>query len=422
MYSIFILSLLGLSASILLSGCWDRVEVVDRLYPLVIAIDVADQEPRKSLEPQLGLDFPDENDKRFQKLSPEKQEFESHEKFAVTLEIPIFKELAKGGGGGGGGTGAGSSGEGGGGAGKPAWLLGSTGTPIGAVLDQMQARSFRPISFGHLKVIIIGEEAARLGVKEYLAFFQRQREMDRKIEVAVARGKARDVLSVDVAIDRLVGLSLNKIISRENNSRTISTNIGKVSSFLSEKRSFVLPRVVPGKKDLKVAGLAVFRGDKMAGWLGEEEAQGLLLVTGRAKDGAIAVGHLPDMAGEATFRIIRARSTIQAITKGGKIRFDISIRLNGTLREMESDSILDFGRLRELEEAIAEAARERAFLAIKKAQGEFKADIFGFGRRLAMKSPGTWEKIKDRWDEIFPSVEINIKEVRARIQSPGQRR
>ncbi|MGE5577477.1 MAG: Ger(x)C family spore germination C-terminal domain-containing protein [Syntrophothermus sp.] len=46
----------------------------------------------------------------------------------------------------------------------------------------------------------------------------------------------------------------------------------------------------------------MFRGDKMVGWLGEEEAQGLLLVTGRAKNGAIAVGHLPDMAGEATLR------------------------------------------------------------------------------------------------------------------------
>ncbi|MGE5577478.1 MAG: Ger(x)C family spore germination C-terminal domain-containing protein [Syntrophothermus sp.] len=104
------------------------------------------------------------------------------------------------------------------------------------------------------------------------------------------------------------------------------------------------------------------------------------------------------------------------------MRFDISIRLNGTLREMESDSILDFGRNRELEEAIAEAVRERDLLAIKKAQGELKADIFGFGRRLPLKSPGTWKKIKDRWDEIFPSVEINIKEVSARIQSPGQRR
>ncbi|MCL4516284.1 MAG: Ger(x)C family spore germination protein [Firmicutes bacterium] len=410
---------LTISISTLLTGCWDRVELTDRLYPLAIAIDTAEEEPPKSLEPQLGLRFPDEKDKRLQQMSPEKQQFEMHEKYTVTLEIPIFKELVKNGGGPGGGGGGGA---GGGGGGKPAWLLASTGVPIGTVLEQIETRSFRPISFGHLKVIIIGEKAARLGIEEYLAFFRRQHEIDRKTKVAIARGEAKDILSVDVAIDRLVGLSLNKIIGSRNTNRTIPMDIGKASTYLSAKRSFVLPRVIPGKRDLKVAGLAVFQGDKMVGWLGEEETQGLLLVTGKDVTGTIAIGHLPDMHGEATYRITRARSLINATIKGGKIRFGIRLRLNGLLEEVESDTTVDPGRIKELQEAIAKAVRERAVLVIKKTQGDFKADVFGLGRHLAIKYPRTWEKIKDRWDQIYPSVEINIEEVSARIQSPGLRR
>lgn len=301
--------------------------------------------------------------------------------------------------------------------------MASTGTPIGTVMEQLETRSYRPISLGHLKMIIIGEKAARLEINEYLAFFRRQHEMDRKTKVGIARGEAKDVLSVDLAIDRLVGLACNKIISSKNTSRTFPVDIGKISTSLSEKRSFVLPRIIPGKRDLKVAGLAVFRGDKMVGWLGEQEAQGLLLVADKDTGGTIAVGHLPNMNGEATFKITRLRNKTKVMNQGGKIRFDIAIRLDGILEEVESDATVDSGRIRELEEAIAKAARERAFLAVKKMQGEFKADVFGLGRHLARRYPKTWEKIKDRWDdEIFPSVEINITVVRARIQSPGLRR
>ena len=39
---------------------------------------------------------------------------------------------------------------------------------------------------------------------------------------------------------------------------------------------------------------------------------------------------------------------------------------------------------------------------------EFNADIFGFGEMLHKKYSNEWKTLKDNWDEIYPTIELNI--------------
>jgi spore germination protein KC len=48
---------------------------------------------------------------------------------------------------------------------------------------------------------------------------------------------------------------------------------------------------------------------------------------------------------------------------------------------------------------------------------ENNVDIFGIADAVRLKYPVKWEKIKDRWDEIFPSIEIK-PEVKSKINMP----
>ena len=53
-------------------------------------------------------------------------------------------------------------------------------------------------------------------------------------------------------------------------------------------------------------------------------------------------------------------------------------------------------------------------LAVCQAQ-TLNSDIFGFGDTLRKKYPGQWAELADRWDDIFPTIELDI-EVDAKIR------
>lgn len=56
--------------------------------------------------------------------------------------------------------------------------------------------------------------------------------------------------------------------------------------------------------------------------------------------------------------------------------------------------------------------------AVVRAQ-ELNADIFGFGEEVRRKHPGQWKNMEDKWDELFPGLEV-IPEVDAKIRRTGK--
>ncbi|MHB9093271.1 MAG: Ger(x)C family spore germination C-terminal domain-containing protein [Eubacteriales bacterium] len=46
------------------------------------------------------------------------------------------------------------------------------------------------------------------------------------------------------------------------------------------------------------------------------------------------------------------------------------------------------------------------------------ADIFGFGAAVSRKYPHEWEKIKDRWIDIYPDLDVEL-EVKTKLREHG---
>jgi hypothetical protein len=60
-----------------------------------------------------------------------------------------------------------------------------------------------------------------------------------------------------------------------------------------------------------------------------------------------------------------------------------------------------------LQKATEEIIRHEILATFEKSR-ELKADIFGFGEMLHKKYSKEWKDIKDNWDEIYPTVELDI--------------
>jgi spore germination protein KC len=56
--------------------------------------------------------------------------------------------------------------------------------------------------------------------------------------------------------------------------------------------------------------------------------------------------------------------------------------------------------------------------ALEQVQKVMHADIFNFAEVFYRKYPKEWEQAKDKWDEVFPNVEVHIQ-VASKLLSPG---
>lgn len=361
-FSLFLILALGLS------GCWNRRELDTLAIVSGVALDKATEASQVQLTAQI-------------------------------LKPGEIKSTSKSGGQTGGGN--------------PYFNLTQTGTTDFATIRKMADTSSRRLFWAHNQVIIVSQDLAREGVTKYLDLFIRDPELRLLVFILVAQGRAEDILKTKADLEKVPSLEIAKIM-RDVVSSSFAPQITLkkfTERLLSKTTSPIAPLIsLKGEgqeKKVSVEGTAVFKRDKLVGQLNAYETRGLLWVLGEVKSGIIEVdcGEGQEKAG---LEIVRADKKILPQMKDGKISITVKIREEGALAEqMCSENYTKLPAWTTLEEKQTAAIENEVRSALKKAQ-QLNTDIFGFGDAVHQKYPRLWKEIEPKWDEVFPTLEINV--------------
>jgi Ger(x)C family germination protein len=204
-------------------------------------------------------------------------------------------------------------------------------------VEQYEKETSRTLSWSHLSVIVVGESVAREGLSKPLDYFTREREMQRRVKLVVAREEAKPVLEVNPKVDKIVGFYLPRVLSlaSKQNNRSIDMTLGEFVSRVDPEMGFLVPRVRPAQDALVVAGLAAFRGDKLIGWLGETETKGAAVLIRKCQGGIVEF--TAPGGKKVAYRSRRAKVKWKPHVKGDKVSFTVDISLDGELEEVEAN-------------------------------------------------------------------------------------
>ncbi len=163
-------------------------------------------------------------------------------------------------------------------------------------------------------------------------------------------------------------------------------------------------------KLMAVTGTAVFRKDKMAGWLDQQQSRGLLWLRGEVKNGQIKFP-IPGREDKTmSVEILEARSKLEPRIENGQFVMEVKIKVSSAVEQMTAYYPLDESEsLKELEEAQSQAVAAEIQSALDKAQKQYQLDIFGFGEAVHRSHPEEWQQIKDNWSDIFPGVQVRLE-------------
>jgi spore germination protein KC len=289
---------------------------------------------------------------------------------------------------------------------------------------KISLKSPRSILFQHSTVLVLGEDLGRKGLSGLVDYLARNRNIRESADVFMARDTtAADVLSVPTQVDKVPATALASMIKKQDRLAGIYTRT-PVSDLTSKTAAPGMEPTVPGiaivereknQKHLELSGTAVFKRGKLVGWLNEEESRGYRWLRPKMVTGGTITISCPVGGEPVLIENIRAQSQIKPEIRDGQIIMHIKVREEGFFYEQRClHQLVTPEMLPVLNQHIEQVIKKQITLAVRQAQ-TLNSDIFGFGDALRKKYPGQWAELAHRWDDIFPTIKLEI-EVDAKIR------
>ncbi|MGI1660462.1 MAG: Ger(x)C family spore germination protein [Desulfitobacterium sp.] len=315
-----------------------------------------------------------------------------------------------------------------GGGGKAVWVVTSTGETIFDAIRNASLQTDRRLFHPHNKVIVVGEETAKKGLKPLLDFLTRDAESRGSTYVFVAKGKALDILKGEHEQEKNPAQALEHLADTSG----LASNLPKrtlkdLFMVLGSKTSSL---VLPGlkiltkndegttKKMLVLDNTAVFKHDQLVGWFTHEESRGVLWVLNEVHTGTIVVNSPLAEDKYVSLEISQTATRLKPEITENKLSITIEVKEEGNLGEQMSDvNLTTPENFSELEKRQTAAIRDDIMTAVTKAQ-TWGVDLFGFGEEFHRQYPQEWPELEKEWDTLFPEIEVNL-EVSAHLIRAG---
>lgn len=323
--------------------------------------------------------------------------------FRMSAQFPIAARLAGAAGGGGGG--------GGGGAGPATY----TTTVGGATLRDADHHLTEVLpgraEWSHLQVVVVGEELAREGLAPLADFLLRPQTVRENTRLLVARGEASDIIRLSNPLEPLPPVGIDRTLKSllQESMTTDSTLVKFVDAMGQPGIDGILPSIEVGPGGVPRLGpLAVFKGDRLVGWLSQEETLGLSAIRAKSPHLFVLLPCQGDGPPQANVEVHSHKSRLEIRAEGGRLTARIEVKARGQLYEDAClrDVMQPPTRL-ELEKLAAERIQRDIEAAVQSSK-DLRADIFGFGRELYRHLPQEWKRRKDRWDEELARLPVTV--------------
>jgi spore germination protein KC len=306
------------------------------------------------------------------------------------------------------------------------WIGTEEGASIFDAARKLSSTSSRRIIWAHNNAVIIGEALAREGIIPVIDFFTHNPELRMKSAVAIAKGDAKRYISAKAGMESPSGVSYILMESyRSLLAESVESHMLLVSAALknaysnpliSEVKLEKLPQQSEDDKSggspetMELSGAAVFKRDKMIGWLSPVEARGVSWILNETKDTVVTVTDPEHGNKSVSVETFAVKSKIKTKVIDGMPEATISISGRGDIVEEDGITSQSMSEVKEsITKLVNKLIEEEVRNSMEVIQKKYMVDVLGFAAIVHTQNNTEWESgLKDKWPEIFPQIPVNV--------------
>lgn len=362
---ILLITLMFLSVT----ACWDRTEVDETAIVIGLGIDKV----------------------------PGKKPF--------LLTVQIVNPIAK--------TSGGSSG----GAQKPYLVLSSQGKSFFEAVRNFATITPRKLIFSHNKMIVMGKGLAQSGIAQVMDYMDRDPEFRRTSWMLVANDTAKKIIEAQVPIEALPAKGVEiMMLGFQRNAFVYPITRNKFVLNLKSDTKVSYAPIIELKKtknsQIKIIKTAIFKSNRLIGELNAEESRSLLWLKNEIIGDTVIIP-FESKGGQQqliSIDINEGKTEITPVFSAEGVRMQITCQGKATLQEAENTRIQIKSQkvFDEVNSQVEEILKSRLERTIVKAQKQYNADFVEFATTIHNYSPQEWNRVKNRWQEVFPAIKFSV--------------
>lgn len=275
----------------------------------------------------------------------------------------------------------------------------------------------KKLYWAHLKVIVISKQVAQEGVIKILDWINRDSETRADVNILISKGTtAKEIFLAPGRFGEIKAYRMREMMDNEKNlSKAPMIELWNFTESLAAKGMVAVAptvkiKVINGKETPQILGTAVFKKDKLVGFLDEQETKDMLFLQDKIKGGVLVQIEVQNnQKTPISLEIFKSKTKIKPEIQEETIHFDVNINTITALDEIGGtfDFINDENRVR-LEKSVGKSMAERMERLVKKMQVDYGADIFGFGTFIREDKPKVWKNFENKWDEEFQDSSVTV--------------
>ncbi|MHA7966818.1 Ger(x)C family spore germination protein [Paenibacillus sp. CAU 1782] len=321
----------------------------------------------------------------------------------------------------------------------PVNVFSTESTSMRKAIGDASREMSRKLYFAHNQIIVISEAAAKKGISTILEIYMRNTDARETVSMFIAKGKARTIIEQLLPIEKIPGTAIQRLVENEANSNSLYPDMTMyriMLDLLGPGQATGIPQLmIAGSKQalnsldslkttatgakIKLGELAVLSGDKLKGWLSQDEAAGVMWLANKIKRVTVQFNCSGDSKAPKSSSVIVAKASTERkpeLLADGRIKMHLHVKAEGTLLEYTcADNLEEPSSLKQVEERIS-AEIKNGMMKSWKAVSLLETDIVGFGSVVSRTHPKQWKMLKQDWNTNFsamePDIDVHFKLVR----------
>lgn len=366
---------------LLISGCWDKVEIDRKSFISTIAIDVSDNIDKE--EKFKKIDSDDEfQDKGLDKLS-------------ITFGFPDISGLS---------VEQGSSAK--------EKFITTKAYSIQDGIRDMASRTSRSINTSHTKLLILSKDILLYPetFKEVMDYFDRNPKINKKMIVVVADGKAENYVSYEPLMEKNIESYIGGLIENsDRNSSILPMTLNELLILLHQNGNAVIPSIDYNKKsdEIFLSGVTLIKDFEAIGGLDPVETSGLEILRGKMKGGNKVVfieGSPVDFQIDGINREVKL---LEVNEEGLKVK--INIKLEGQIKNYHLEKcVFNKECIKKIEDSFDKSIEKECEKVARITQEKYQIDPIGIREMVMKYHPKKWAEIEEKWDEVYKNSIIDV--------------
>ncbi|MBJ6360313.1 Ger(x)C family spore germination protein [Paenibacillus sp. GCM10012307] len=289
----------------------------------------------------------------------------------------------------------------------------AVGATVEDALETIRQQAKKSLFFPQTRVVMIGERLARKGLDGVMDYFWRNQYQNFNSFVLISKEPVRQALGKSQEL-QAVPADEWKAYLESKYYKSLSGAI-ELYQFLPRLNQSGYAAAVPGLRSAESYGanqrimaieeLAVFRHERLVGWMNSDETQMVSWLSGMAKSGSFKVKI--DEGTIISFQMNPVAVRLTPVFDGERITLKVKMVAEaGIVTSTAELNLADPDFNRKLVRSLTDHLQRQTEHTVYKLFRTYRTDSIGFGETIHRKAPSKWKKLKKDWEERLKTIKV----------------